>query len=76
MIEICKACDEGRHDDCSGTVTFIEQDGPNAYICECWHRREVLEQVRVKLAEGRVRKLMRELRLDSTHELVRKGAKR
>ncbi len=28
-------CDHGNHADCNGTVTIMEQDGPNRYVCKC-----------------------------------------
>lgn len=71
-LDRCRSCDIGGHEKCDGTVAEIDQDGLNHYVCRCYHRSRELERQRIQGAETRVRKLMRELGIERTHELVKK----
>lgn len=37
----CRSCDENKHDECTGIARYLEQDGYNDYICQCYCRREI-----------------------------------
>lgn len=38
-------CDRGLHADCTGAAVYMEQDGPQRYVCHCGcHPRQVTEQ--------------------------------
>lgn len=69
-LDQCRVCDVGSHHLCDGTVTVMEQDGPNIYVCRCAHRRATLDRQRIEGAERTVRRLMAELGIDRTHVLT------
>lgn len=69
----CHKCDMGQHGLCNGTCVYVDQDGRSKYVCECFCRAAVRAAQRQREAEAKVRKLMRELGIDRTHELTEKA---
>ena len=73
-LDQCTHCDRGQHGLCDGTMTVMDQDGPQRLVCRCYHRRQVLEAQRVDEAVRRVRRLMRDLGIDRSHVLTLRDA--
>ncbi len=73
-LDQCTHCDRREHEKCDGTMTVMDQDGPQRLVCLCHHRQAVLEAQRISEAEGRVRRLMRDLGINRSHTLVRVDA--
>lgn len=67
------ACDKREHGDCDGTCVYMEQDGPNRYLCDCLCHAKVRAAQREQEALGRVRRFLREQGLDRRFEVVEKA---
>jgi hypothetical protein len=72
MRATCSNCDRGKHSECNGTAVYIEQDGANRYVCECFCRSRTLRDVQHSARMAEVRSLMIKLGVNTTHELIEK----
>jgi hypothetical protein len=73
MGDTCARCVRGEHTACDGIAYIIDQDGHSRYVCECYCRRQVLDAQRQRERLSQVRRLMSDLGIDQTYELVEKS---
>ncbi len=74
MMFTCKVCDEKRHMDCTGVAVYMDQDGPQNYICQCYCRERKLTERDLQQRVAKVNLLIRDLGLEDTHILVEQQA--
>lgn len=65
-------CDKRDHGLCDGTCVYMDQDGPNHYVCECGCHAAGREARRKDDALARVKRLLVTERIDHLYEVVAK----
>ena len=74
MRHTSTSCDKREHGGCDGTALYMDQDGPNRYVCECYCHQAAQDARRREDDLRAVRKFMREVGLDRTHKVVEKAS--
>lgn len=69
-----RVCDKAEHGKCDGTCVYMDQDGPNHYICDCDCHAAARREREERHALAKVRKFLRTEGLDRRYEVVAKAS--